>query len=81
MNIENKENDIHPSVIYGFNKIEFICPKCNWKGFGIETIDIGMSEYTIYDVGCPECGSMQSLGYVMFDSDIGKNKFHKTNNS
>lgn len=70
------EEKQHPSIEFGFSKMTFLCPKCAWVGFGDETEDIGMSEMCLYDAGCPNCSSMQSLGAVFLDSESREYKFY-----
>lgn len=70
------EEKQHPSFEFGFSKTKFLCPKCGWIGLGEETFDIGMSEISLYDAGCPKCLSMQSLGAVFFDSESREYRFY-----
>ncbi len=71
----NTDKNNHPSEEYGFSKMKFLCPKCGWIGFGKDTVDIGMSEFTLFDAGCPKCNSMRSLGAVFYDCDSRSCKF------
>jgi hypothetical protein len=70
------EEKKHPSTEFGFSKTKFLCPKCAWIGLGEETEDIGMSELSLYDAGCPNCGSMWSLGAVLWDSELREYRFY-----
>ncbi len=64
----NIETDI--PKLFGFDTSKFKCEKCNWEDLGSKTVDIGMTDWILYDIGCPNCYSMASMGHVSWNSEI-----------
>lgn len=65
--------------LQNYQNKEFICPECEWKGFGKELDTENISEeHWIIDFECPKCG--EHIGSGQADLIAEKDETNPINN-